>query len=150
MPMSSLITARKFSISGGERYPRLYHSCCATTQRKHQMKRCATFESVFCCRFVVRPVVRRPVNICSPTSPCLSAVVARCSSYALGYSSHLLPTIDQPLLNRRDSLFLLHMLLDLLHGVCGLDVQLDLLACECADSVLRWLVIELVELNTDG
>lgn len=42
--------------------------------------------------------------------------------------SHLLSTIDQPLLDRWDSLFLFDVLLDLLNGVGGLDVQLDLFA----------------------
>lgn len=50
---------------------------------------------------------------------------------------HLLSTIDQSLLNRWDSLLLLHMLLDLLNGVGGFDVELDLLACESTDSMNR-------------
>jgi len=48
---------------------------------------------------------------------------------------HLFPTINQPLLYRRNALLLLHTLLYPRDLVVGFDVQLDFLAGEGADSV---------------
>jgi len=47
--------------------------------------------------------------------------------------SHLLPTINQPLLHRRDPLLLLYALLDPVDLIVRLDIELNLLAGERAD-----------------
>jgi hypothetical protein len=57
------------------------------------------------------------------------------------FYSHLLPTINQPLLHGRDALALLDALLDPRDGVVGFDVELDFLACERADSVEHMLSV---------
>ena len=46
---------------------------------------------------------------------------------------HLLPREDEALLDRRDTLFLFHALLNSLNGIAGVDVNLNLLARKSSD-----------------
>lgn len=77
-------------------------SCMSSSQCENQVECRATFEIVIACGFVVGPK-----NITHGVSTrCWGCVPSR-----LGCSSHLLPTVDESLLNGRNSLLLLHTFL---------------------------------------
>lgn len=99
-----------------------------TPQRKHQMQRRASLKLVLLRRLVVGPVTRVSAPAAIPLRPAPHGIYSISVLY-----SHLLPSINQPLLLRRDALLLLHALLDPRDFVVGLDVQLDFFAGEGAD-----------------
>ena len=90
------------------------------------MQRRSTFEVVLLCRLLIRPTL----SSASVLSHSIRPRAILCSD------SHLLSSVNQPLLHWRDPLLFFHALLDALDLVVGLDVEFDLFAREGADSVM--------------
>jgi hypothetical protein len=100
------------------------------------MERCASFECVVRCRLVIDPVSQSPVSVPVYSIVRRAAVLGvHVESGCGGENEHLLAAKDETLLDGRDALLLLHLLLDLRDLVVALDVELNLLAGECSDPV---------------
>jgi len=115
----------------------------SSTERQNQMQCCAAFEGVVGCCFLVDPVTRTWRLLATHSlwrwslSLSLSGSLRQVGVMVSAKNAHLLSSVDQTLLYRRDALLLFYLLLDLGHLVVVLDVQLDLLAREGPNSIFR-------------
>lgn len=98
----------------------------ASSQGKHQMQNGAPLHLIIGCGFVIIPVqIHIRTHTIVPYE--VFAFVSRNKRKVL---LHLFAGENQTLLLRRNALLLLHALLDAVHFVGGLDIDLDLLAGE--------------------